>query len=73
MRVYELMEQLAKMPAGAEVVASTVVTAEAIMECDALEQTEAGENLYSVTGAVDCLEETTQGRVYMYVNLEAGA
>ena len=71
MRVYELMEQLGKMPAGAEVTASTVVSAEEIMEHDVLEQTEAGENLYSVTGAIDCLEEASQGRVYMYVNLEA--
>jgi protein-tyrosine-phosphatase len=35
MRVYELMEQLGKMPAGAEVTASTVVSAEEIMEHDA--------------------------------------
>lgn len=71
MKVYELMERLAGMPAGAEIVASTTMTDEELCENEVLEQTEAGENLYSVTGRVDALEKVNDSRVYLYMDLRA--
>ena len=71
MKVYELMERLAGMPAGAEIVARTTMTDEELCENDVLEQTEAGENLYSVTGRVDDLEKANDSRVYLYMDLRA--
>lgn len=71
MKVYELMERLAEMPAGAEVKVSTVMSAEELKEHDVLEQSEAGENLYSIVGETDDVEKANEKRVYLYVSMQA--
>ena len=73
MKVYELMERLSEMPAGAVVTVSTVLSSEDLEGHDVLEQTDAGENLYSLTGKVDDVDEAHKGRIYLYVNMEVGA
>lgn len=73
MKVYELISHLSEMPAGAEVTVSTILTSEELKGHDILEQTEDGENLYSLVGRVDDVDESSKKRVYLYVNMEAGA
>ena len=69
MKVYELMERLSAMPAGAEAVIRAVMTAEELSEHEVLEQTEAGENLYSVTAKLDDIDKANEKRVYLYADI----
>lgn len=71
MKVYELMDRLAEMPAGAEVTVSTVMTAEELKEHDVLEQSEAGEDLYGVVGEPDFVDKASEKRVNLYVSMQA--
>ncbi|MBR5782888.1 MAG: hypothetical protein IKY33_01530 [Clostridia bacterium] len=71
MKVYELMDLLSRQPAGAEISVNTVMTSEELEEHEILEQTEAGENLYRVTGVIDDVDKASEHHVNLFVSLGA--
>ncbi|MBQ6946762.1 MAG: hypothetical protein IJN42_01835 [Clostridia bacterium] len=69
MKVYELMERLAEMPAGAELVVSTILSAEDLKKHEVMELAGDGDTEYRVTGTTDDIEMANEKRVYLYVSM----
>ena len=71
MKVYELMDRLAEMPAGAELVVSTILNAEDLKKHEVVELAEGGDTEYIVTGKPDDVAKASEKRVYLYVSMQA--
>ncbi len=66
MRVFELMEQLSRMPAGAEVEVSMLVTVEELIKNDVIECD--GEVSYSLKTSIVEVEKVSNGEIYIYTD-----
>ena len=58
MKVYELMQKLADAPSGAEVEVRKLMTLKEFTDCEIIDS-EAGADLYCVSGSVNSVEEDT--------------
>ena len=67
MRVYELMEQLALMPAGAELIFSAVVTEKELREQEVIGTDEESQSpLHVLRFSIDSVEEADACRTVIY-------
>lgn len=65
MKVYELMQKLSEMQAGAEVYISGAMTDKELHQCGVYDVCE-GEEMFSVTKEIETVEEAEAGLVYLY-------
>lgn len=66
MKVYELMTELAKMPAGAEVEFTTLMTLAEFAELHTDVVDENGKDLYRVSGEIKDVEKISDKRIALY-------
>ncbi len=66
MRVFELMEQLSKMPAGAEVEVSMLVAVEELVKNEAIACD--GEVSYSLKRSIVEAEKASNEQIYLYAD-----
>lgn len=66
MKVYEVMAELAKMPAGAEVEFTMLMTLAEFAELPTDEADENGKDLYRVSGEIKDVEKISDKRIALY-------
>lgn len=65
MRVYELMKELSKLPAGAEVEFATLMTVDEFTECEIVDEVE-GKSNYRVKADIKQVMELNEERIVLY-------
>lgn len=65
MKVFELMEKLSKLPAGAEVEVSNCKTLKEFTKCEIVDNIDS-EDLYDIRGKVSQVEPGDDKYVYLY-------
>ena len=65
MRVYELMKELSKLPAGAEVEFAALMTVDEFTECEIVGEID-GKSNYRVKADIGQVMELNEGRIVLY-------